>query len=101
MADLNKIVNTNRYPIDIADKESEEYLQLVDTVRANYTELGIVTLPGFLRTNALREITQEISTKSGKVWRTITQHNIFQTKNKTMIFHMTTLETNWWRQWWV
>ena len=74
---VTHIVDTNLYPINILDKESQEYIQFVDSIRAKYTELGIVTLPGFLKVDAIEEITKEIGSKSEKAWISNNYHNIF------------------------
>ena len=49
--DISKIVNTTRYPI--ADRDTEEYSKFVASLRASFVQSGIVTLPEFLRTDAI------------------------------------------------
>ena len=49
--DISEIVNTTRYPI--ADRDTEEYSKFVASLRASFVQTGIVTLPGFLRTDAI------------------------------------------------
>ena len=48
---ISEIVNTARYPI--AEMDTKEYSKLVSSLRASFVQSGIVTLPGFLRTDAI------------------------------------------------
>ena len=49
--DISEIVITARYPI--AEMDTKEYSKLVSSLRASFVQSGIVTLPGFLRTDAI------------------------------------------------
>ena len=51
--DISKIVDTGKYPIHLEDKSSPEYTKFVASVKSHFIQWGIVTLPGFLRTDAI------------------------------------------------
>ena len=75
--DISKIVDTEKYPIDNPNKDSAEYSKFVASIKSQFIAWGIVTLPGFLREDAIKEITAELNTKVGKAWKTDTEHNIY------------------------
>jgi len=75
--DISKIVDTGKYPIHLEDKSSPEYTKFVASVKSHFIQWGIVTLPGFLRTDAIAEISRELNSKSDKAWTTDTNHNIY------------------------
>ena len=77
MLELKDIVDTVKYPIDHPDKNSLSYNQLVASVKQEFMKSGIVTLPGFLKPDALENITAELNLKSDKAWKNDTPHNIY------------------------
>ena len=77
MLKLKDIVDTAKYPIDHPDKTSLSYNQFVASVKQEFVKSGIVTLPGFLKPDALENITAELNLKSDKAWKNDTPHNIY------------------------
>ena len=73
--DISKIVNTDLYPIDKDD--TEDYTKLIASLRSHFCQDGIVTLPGFLRSETIPDITRELNAKSDKAHVTNTKHNIY------------------------
>ena len=57
--DISKIVDTGKYPIHLEDKSSPEYTKFVASVKSHFIQWGIVTLPGFLRTDAIAGTTNQ------------------------------------------
>ena len=73
---ISKIVNTDLYPIDKGPEDSR-FVDFAREIHASYQQCGIVTLPGFLRSEAIAGITKELNCKSDQAFITDTEHNVY------------------------
>jgi len=72
---LKDVVDLERYPVQ--DVNTQEFRTLLRETRSTYEKDGIVTLPNFIKQEAVDKSVAEVEKAKGSEWFTKSTHNVF------------------------